>query len=296
MNSMMIKAIGKKIPSNCIHNHDLEKKLDTSHEWIKTRTGIETRYIADKETTYSMAYDSIKNMKFENLKMIIVATSTPDMAFPSCASYVHEKLGLPNNVICFDIHDACNGFVQAMDIGMKYLQTFSEKSEILIIGSEIMSKLINWNDRSTAVLFGDGAGAILLTNEFGKALFSSSKSIPSSNSLNTNSQKINMIGMEVFKAAVNSFTEDIISTQDKIGKIDWFIPHQANIRIIETVMKKTNLDPKTLCYNGNKYGNTSAASIPIALCDFYDKFKSGDIVLFSAFGAGFRGNSLCIRI
>ncbi len=296
MKNMMICDTGIKIPAKSVHNHDLEKKLDTTHEWIHTRTGIEKRHIAEGETTYSMAYDAVKNMKFTNLRIIIVATSTPDIAFPSCASYVHEKLGLPSNVMCFDIHDACNGFVQATDIALQYLKDFDEPTEALVIGSETMSKLINWEDRSTAVLFGDGAGAMLLTNQYGEKLFSSSKSIGKSECLNTNNNSINMIGSEVFKQAVTSFTEDINNVIKHVGNVDWFVPHQANIRIIEKVLKNTNLSNEILFYNGTQYGNTSAASIPIALHASYNKLKPGDTVLLSAFGAGFRGNSICIRV
>ncbi len=295
-NNMMISDMGISVPENLVHNNDLPENLDTNHEWIQQRTGIETRYIAKDETTYSMAYNSVKHMKFKNLKIIIVATSTPDMAFPSCASYVHEKLELENDVMCFDVHDACNGFVQAMDIALKYLKDFEEYSEVLVIGAETMTKLLDWNDRGTAILFGDGAGSILLNNTHGEVLFRSSKSIASYDSLNTSTGTVKMNGRHVFKNAVHSFSEDIANVMADVGKVDWFIPHQANLRIIESVIKNTNFPTESVIYNGNKYGNTSAASIPLALFDFFHKIKSGDTILLSAFGAGLRGNSLCIRI
>ncbi|USO00724.1 MAG: hypothetical protein H6845_00075 [Alphaproteobacteria bacterium] len=152
---MIISDVGMALPKFELHNNDLPTDLDTSHEWIHTRTGIETRYIAKDETTYSLALASVKNMQFKNLKMIIVATSTPDYAFPSCASYLFQNLHLTdNNVTCFDIHDACNGFVQALDLALLYISQYSEYAEALVVGAETMSKLLNWQDRSTAVLFG----------------------------------------------------------------------------------------------------------------------------------------------
>ncbi|QEK37918.1 beta-ketoacyl-ACP synthase 3 [Candidatus Cytomitobacter indipagum] len=300
MNDMMICDVGMYLPKKILHNNDLPDSLDTNHEWIHQRTGIETRRIAaENETTGFMAYNAVKDMKFKNLKMIIVATSTPDVAFPSCASYLHQKLseshGLCRNIMCFDVHDACNGFVQTMDIALQYLNSFEEYSEVLIVGSETMTKLIDWTDRGTAILFGDGAGSMLLNNS-GKVLYKSSKSIPNYDSLNTSGNKINMNGREVFKTAVRSFSEDVNNAMNNVGEIDWFVPHQANLRIIESVLKNTKLNEKSLIYNGNLYGNTSAASIPIAFHQEFSKMKKGHKILFSAFGAGLRGSSLCIQI
>ncbi|QEK39173.1 beta-ketoacyl-ACP synthase 3 [Candidatus Nesciobacter abundans] len=309
MNGMLIKDCGIFVPSNCVSNFDLQKKLDTSDEWIKTRTGISSRFIAEKETTYSMAYESAKNLNLGNVKIILCATSTPDCNFPTCSSYVHGKLGLGKDVMCFDIHDACNGFVQAFTTAMVFLQNMPEDSEALIIGSEKMSSILDWNDRSTAVLFGDGAGAVLVNNKFGKLLKYSSYSKPSFDSLNVENTttKINdkefgngsikMNGQDVFKNACSSMREDVINIVKESGEVDWFIPHQANLRILKKVSENLS-GIKNLVYNGDKYGNTSAASIPLALYDVFKegKLSSGQKLLFTGFAAGFRWGSVLVQL
>ena len=293
----MITQTGMCVPKNCLHNNDFPAELETNHEWIKSRTGIDTRRVAKHETTYSMAHECAKQFKFNNLRLIIVATSTPDLAFPSCASYIHSKLNLHHNVTCFDIHDACNGFVQALEVALMYIKNIDEHAEALIVGSEVMTKLLNWDDRSTAVLFGDGCGAMLINNSHGQLLYNKSVSIPQYDCLNTENNAINMNGKVVFQNAVSYFRKSLLEAEQTAANgIDWFIPHQANIRIIDSAIKNTTFDSSKVVYNGNKYGNTSAASVPIALCESFEKISPENVLLFSGFGSGLRGSSVCVKV
>lgn len=300
---MLIDSIQIYVPNIIVTNDDLRSKMgiDTSDEWIKSRTGIEARRICgDDETACSMAIMAAMqcNLNCDKVKAIIVATSTHNQGFPSIAVHVHRALKLGPDVVSFDINDACNGFIQALSTAFRFLD--HEDDVALVIGSDKMSSILNWNDRSTCVLFGDGAGVVAITKKT-MALFDSTSYTLSDylDSLHA-SPKIEMDGQTVFKTAVQSMCEDVANILSRNGidkdSVDFFIPHQANARIIDAVKRHINLPESATVNVIANYGNTSAATIPIGLHSIKDRLKSGQIVLMTGFGAGFRGGSVLMRI
>jgi 3-oxoacyl-[acyl-carrier-protein] synthase-3 len=292
---MTIEAISAFIPDHSLTNQDLINKynLASTNEWILERTGIVSRNICPEDVNAcDMAIAAAKDLKIPDkskIKYVIVATSTHAQAFPSIAIYVHQALELDTSATCFDINDACNGFVQAVTIAQNMLK---DDEQAIVIGTDKMSQIVDWNDRSTSVIFGDGAGAMLISANTDKYLTTSYTLSQNTGELYAD-PLVSMNGPKVFKYAVSSIISDI---QDILNKnhlspqqIKYFIPHQANSRIIEAIKERLHVD-NVVNVIAN-YGNTSAASIPIALTHVWDNLSSGDLILISGFAAGFRGGS-----
>ena len=310
-----ITGLGKYVPPKVLTNFDLEKMVDTTDEWIKRRVGIKERHIVEGEMTSSeMGLEAARKaldmsgLSAEKLDLIIVATVTPDMLFPATACILQEKLGA-EGAATFDLEAGCSGFVYGLAVAAQFIET-GMYTNALVIGSETLSKITDWEDRDTCVLFGDGAGAAVLqaTEQGGMLAFelgsdgSGAKSLylPGGGSLNPSSQKtiaekqhfIKMEGNQVFKFAVKTMGQASIDVLAKAGllpeDVDLFIPHQANTRIIEAAAKRLNLPGEKVFVNLAKYGNTSSASVPIALLEAHQRklIKNGDIIVLVAFGAG----------
>lgn len=315
---MKILGFGKAVPRKIVTNDDLSKFVETSDEWIFQRTGIRERRISDENTSelaYRSAVDAIKNSNIDKneIDLIVCATMTPDNFTPSVACMVQEKLGLGDNVTAFDVNAACTGFVYALKIVASMLNTYHKKA--LIIGCETLSKIINFEDRNTCVLFGDGAGAIVVekdekNEEFYTCSFGNDKDLIAENvGMNFEMKNkvlksgfLKMDGKEVFKFAINVVEKSINKILDmnnlKIEDINLIIPHQANQRIINNVAKKFNISNDKFFVNLEKYGNTSAASIPMALCEAFEskKITKGDKVILVGFGGGLTWGSTIIEI
>ena len=312
MTNMYSKIIGSGsyLPEKILTNHDLAKIVDTSHDWIFERTGIEQRHIAsENESSVDMAYKaSLKAMSMaqlspDNIDMIIVATATPERKFPSTAVLLQNSLKIEQG-FAFDINAACTGFVYALDVADKYIQSKVAKN-ILVVGSEKMSSLLDWKDRNTCVLFGDGAGAVVLSESSKPGILStnigSNGSYKDLLTVNIDPEFIEMKGNDVFKIAVKTMGKLAVSTLEKnnmtIDQIDWLIPHQANSRIINAIAKKKSLPSEKVILTVNKHGNTSAASIPLAFDDAYHNgsLKEGNLIMLEAFGAGFTWGSVLLK-
>lgn len=306
-----VKGSGYYVPKLIIHNNDFQEIIDTNDEWIKTRTGINTRHFSNDETSLEIAYkasiNAIEDSKIdkEEIDLIIVATITGDNITPSTACMLQEKLGLNNSkIMAFDLNAACSGFVYALHVGSSLIDSNNFKCG-LIVGVDLLSKILDFSDRSTSVLFGDGAGAFIIKkDQTSKYFYSRSKG--DSNSLyckglsirekfgNQNNENLflKMNGQEVFRFAVESLNDVIDNllslSNDNEEDIDLIIPHQANLRIINNVIKSRNLDLNKFYLNLDKYGNTSAASIAIAFAEAKEKniiHKNMKIMLIG-FGAG----------
>lgn len=315
---MKILGFGKAVPRKIVTNDDLSKFVETSDEWIFQRTGIRERRISDENTSelaYRSAVDAIKNSNIDKneIDLIVCATMTPDNFTPSVACMVQEKLGLGDNVTAFDVNAACTGFVFALKIVASMLNTYHKKA--LIIGCETLSKIIDFEDRNTCVLFGDGAGAIVVkkdekNEEFYTCSFGNDKDLVAKNvEMNFEMKNkvlksgfLKMNGKEIFKFAINVIEKSVNTILDmnnlKIEDIKLIIPHQANQRIISNVAKKLNVDNDKFFVNLEKYGNTSAASVPMALCEAFEsnKITKGDKVILVGFGGGLTWGSTIIEI
>ena len=320
-----ILGTGFYVPEKIMTNADLEKIVETSDEWIVERTGIKERRIAeDNQPMSDLALRAAKDaladagVAAEELDLIIVATLTSDRIIPSTACMIQNLLGA-KHAAAFDLSAACSGFAYAASVAAQFIETGAYK-KALVIGAETLSKYINWEDRNTCVLFGDGAGAAVLGQvEEGYGILSfdlgsdgsggDAIQIPSSGSLMPVSkesidQKLNLIhmnGRDVFKFAVKAMGKTVKNSLAKIDmpqeKIDWLVPHQANIRIIESAAKRLSMPMDKVIVNIHKYGNMSAACIPIALAEAAaaKRFKKGDIIALSGFGAGLTWASCIIR-
>jgi len=320
-----IKGSGSYTPEKILTNFDLEKMVDTSDEWITSRTGIKERRIADENTATSdlatkAALKAIEEAKVNSseIDMIIVATVTPDMFFPSTACFVQKNINAIN-ATAFDISAACSGFIYGLSIASQFISS-GEVKTVLLIGAETMSKVVDWQDRNTCILLGDGAGAVILGEvEDGKGILSvytlsdGSKTnllmVPGGGSrepisievIKKRSHYMKMEGNEVFKFAIRGMEKSIDEALKKANltyeDVTLFIPHQANIRIIDSLTKRMGLPKDRVFTNLDKYGNTSAASIPIALDEAIKsgRVKSGDIILMSSFGSGFTMGAAVIR-
>ena len=307
--SSYILGCGSYLPKKILTNNDLSKKLDTSDEWIKTRTGINQRYIADKkqlnsDLAFEAAKKAIKNSKIKtsDIDLIILATSTPDHTFPSTATKIQGKLGIKKG-FAFDIQAACSGFIYAMSVADNFLLN-NQASNALVIGSEIFSRILDWNDRSTCILFGDGAGAIVLsknkkmnsgiisTELYSDGRFYDLLYVNGGVAFNQKAGHIKMKGKEVFKHAVKKLVSCIQFTlkKNKLKKedIDWIIPHQANKRIMDMTAIKLGVPKSKLLVTVDQYANTSSASIPLTLDYALSNkiIKRGQIIVFEAIGGG----------
>ncbi|MDD8048334.1 MAG: ketoacyl-ACP synthase III [Thomasclavelia sp.] len=296
---MKIIGTGHYLPSKIINNHYFEQTLDTSDEWIVTRTGIKERRFATDETTTTLGYNASlqainnANINKEDIGVIVVATMTPDYLTPSCACMIASKLGLNNsNVMALDINAACSGFVYGMSVANSLLTTNSKKYALLI-GTEKLSSILDFEDRTTCVLFGDGAGAVIIQND-DKKLCSYQNCIGNDEALYalSNERKLRMNGKDVFKFAVKAIPEAINSVLEKsnltLDDIDYVVCHQANLRIITHVYKKLKCPSNKFYVNLDKLGNTSGASIPLALSMMNEEklLKDGMKIICVGFGGG----------
>ncbi|GAA0491779.1 beta-ketoacyl-ACP synthase III [Salinibacillus aidingensis] len=307
MNAGLI-GIGHFVPDKVVTNEDLEKIVDTSDEWIRTRTGIEERRIADDDMdTSDMAYRAAENalndagISGEELDLILVATVTPDQPFPSVACRLQERFGA-KKAAAMDISAACSGFMYGLATAQQFINS-GVYQNVLVIGVEKLSKITNWEDRNTCVLFGDGAGAAVVGPvEDGKGILSFELGSDGSGGDHLyQDEYIVMNGREVFKFAVRQMGESAVNVVEKIGlkkeDVDYLIPHQANIRIMETARERLGIEKEKMSKSVHKYGNTSAASIPIALSEDVKngKIKEDDLVVLVGFGGGLTWGAVALR-
>ncbi len=313
-----IIGTGSYLPEKALSNSDLEKMVDTSDQWIRERTGIIKRHIAAAdETTTDLAYNAAVNaidaagVSNQDIDLIIVATSTPTRIFPSTASLVQDKLGI-HGCPAFDIQAVCTGFVYALTVADKFIKSGSAKN-VLVIGAEIFSRIIDWTDRNTCVLFGDGAGAVVLqasetpgilsTHIHCDGSFNSLLQVPTGpgSVVSDIPAVVDMQGNEVFKIAVKTLSQIVDETLDANNlekhDIDWLVPHQANIRIIAATARKLNMSMDKVVVTVDEHGNTSAASIPLALDTAVrdGRIQRGEKLLLEAFGGGFTWGSALIQ-
>ncbi len=317
-----IAGTGSYLPERVMTNQELEKLVDTSDEWIVERTGIAQRHIAaDDQTCSDLAQRAAEQamaragIAATDIDLVIVATSTPDHVFPSTACRLVERLGIPGGAVAFDVAAACSGFIYALDVANRFIQT-GGAGRALVIGSELFSRILDWSDRGTCVLFGDGAGAVVLEAAESPGILSTHLhadgrqtdllNVPWGVSqgyeqLPGERGKVRMKGNEVFRVAVRTLgglvDETLAANGLKRGDVDWLIPHQANIRIMTATAKKLGLPAERMVSTVADHGNTSAASIPLALNEAVSdgRIKRGDLLLLEAFGAGFTWGSALIR-
>lgn len=321
------KSIGSYVPEKILTNYDLEKMVDTTDEWIVQRTGIRERRIAsDEEASSDLGYKAAlsaierSGIKKSEIDMVMCATLSPDyLTMPSTACMISEKLGI-SNVMAFDVSAACTGFIYLISLAKAFIESGAKKN-ILIIGAEKISSLIDYEDRGTCILFGDGAGAAMICatenkeeaiidvlassdGKHGELLITpggGSRNPIRAENFDERLQYMKMSGNEVFKVAVKTLTNDVIEILKKnnlkASQIDMFIPHQANLRIIEAVRARLNFPIEKTALTVAKYGNTSSASIPMAMNDLYEdgQIKNGDLLLLDAFGGGFTWGSALIK-
>jgi 3-oxoacyl-[acyl-carrier-protein] synthase-3 len=320
-----ITGTGFYVPDKVLTNADLEKIVDTTDEWIVTRTGIRERRIGSEDQTTSdlaveAAHNTLNNagLKVKDIDLILMATSTPDTIFPSTACWVQNKLGA-DHIPAFDISAGCTGFIYGMILAEGLILGGINK-RILLIGSEFLTKVTNWKDRNTCVLFGDAAGAVVLEESHDESGMLSTywkadgklgdllcipaggtRIPPTAQTIAQDLHCLHMKGNEVFKHAVKRMGEAAVAALKKAGMdtedVDYLIPHQANIRIIEATGRRLKLPPEKVYINIHKYGNVSVATIPIALHELSEsgKFKDGTIIVMDAFGAGFTWAALTYR-
>lgn len=323
-----IAGTGHYVPDKILTNFDLEKMVDTSDEWIRTRTGMVERRIASEDQAASdLAYQAslkafeMAKIKPKDLDMIIIGTISGDHPFPSTSCILQKKLGL-KNIPAFDISAGCSGWIYGTNIAKQYIENGIVKN-VLVIGVEILTRITNWNDRNTCILFGDGAGATIISRAEPKDISrfidteitadgthydllvqtaGGSKMPASKESVEKNLHTLYMEGNKIFKLAVKSMQTacELLLHRNKmdIKNIDWLITHQANMRIIQALGKRLKIDPNNVIVNIEKYGNTSAATIPIALDEAIrdGKIRHGDLILMASFGAGLTYGSLLVRL
>jgi 3-oxoacyl-[acyl-carrier-protein] synthase III len=309
MNAGII-GIGRYNPEKVLTNFDLEKMMDTSDEWIRTRTGIEERRIATDEIktsdmAYAAAIKALENAKItaEDLDLILVATVTPDTPFPSVACLLQDRLGA-TNAAAMDISAACSGFMYGVVTAKQFIETNTYK-HVLVIGVEKLSKITNWDDRNTAVLFGDGAGAAIIgpVSE-GRGILAFDLGAAGSGAKHLYENELGHIvmnGREVFKFAVRQMGESSEKVIEKAGlkkeDVNFLIPHQANIRIMESSRQRLELPIEKMSKTVNKYGNTSSASIPISLVEDVEegRIKDDDVVVLVGFGGGLTWGAIALK-
>ena len=317
-----IVGTGRYLPERIMTNFDMEKIVDTTDEWIRTRTGVERRHVVTEEqTTSDMCVEAAKiaiedaGIDVADIDLVITGTTTPDLIFPNISTLIQHRLGIPA-CPAFSLEAACTGFIYALTMADKFIRLGDAKCA-LIIGAECITKLMDWKDRNTCVLFGDGAGAVIVKPSEEPGLISThlcadgqykdllfypvgvSKDLATAG---TDGAAINMIGSEVFKVAVKTLGGIASETLEKAGieqsELDWLIPHQANIRIIQATAKRLNLPMEKVIVTVQDHGNTSAASVPMALdVGIRDgRVKQGQLVLMEAFGGGFTWGSVLMRL
>ncbi|MBV36472.1 beta-ketoacyl-ACP synthase III [Kangiella spongicola] len=319
MKHSRILGMGSYLPEKVLTNADLEKIVETTDQWITERTGIKTRHIAaDDQSASHLGVEAAKKaiadagIEAKDIDMIVVGTATPDKMFPSSACYIGHELGI-GGVPAFDITTACPGFVYGLSIADQFIKTGHRKN-VLVVGTEVLSRLVNWEDRTTCVIFGDGAGAAVVTSSDEPGILSThihadggyGDLLYCNNGLRDQlgdfpEPQIVMRGNEVFKVAVKTLSGIVDETLEANNMtkddIDWLIPHQANIRIIQATAKKLGAGMDKVVVTVDKHGNTSSASIPLAMCEAIEdgRIKRGDICLLESFGGGFTWGSALIK-
>ena len=316
-----IEGSGHHLPEKILTNHDLEKLVNTSDEWIKTRTGVERRHIASQEqATSDLGIEAAKkaiidaNISKEDIDLIVLGTTTPDYVFPNTATLIQEGLGI-HGCPAFSLEAACSGFVYALSTADKFIRSGSSKCA-LVIGAEVMTKLIDWEDRSTCVLFGDGAGALILKaseeqgiidcklgadGKYKDLLWYPAGVSKNFDKLGGNQTNLEMSGNDVFKVAVKTLGNVAVDTLNKNNidkdELDWLVPHQANLRIIQATAKRLELPMDKVILTVQDHGNTSSASIPMAFdVGVQDgRIQRGQLILMEAFGGGFTWGSVLMR-
>ena len=317
-----IAGTGSYLPEKVLTNDDLAKLVDTSDEWIAARTGIRQRHVAaEGETTGDLAYHAAvraleaAGVQASELDLIVLGTTTPDLVFPSTACLVQHRLGA-DGCPAFDVNAACSGFVYALTVADKFIRSGAAKTA-LVMGSETLTRMVDWNDRSTCVLFGDGAGAVVLKADTETGILSTHMhadggkkellwnpvgvSVGFKPGEHNAGVRINMSGNEVFKHAVKALDSVVEETLEANGldrhEIDWLIPHQANLRIIEATAKRLDMPMERVIVTVDKHGNTSSGSVPLALDHAVrsGKVQRGQLVLLEAFGGGFTWGSALLR-
>jgi 3-oxoacyl-[acyl-carrier-protein] synthase-3 len=316
-----IAGTGSYLPEKVVTNHDLAKVVETSHEWIVERTGIEKRHlVGDDETTSDLAEKAARlamemaGKTANDIDLIIVATTTPDLVFPSTACLLQSRLGITNGAAAFDVQAVCTGFVYGLGIADKFIKSGTHQCA-LVIGAETLSRIVDWSDRNTCVLFGDGAGAVILEasddagilsthlhadGDYADLLKVNAGLSKNSEILKSGNAFVQMRGNEVFRMAVKTLGRIVDETlaHNKLQKsdIDWLVPHQANIRIIKATAKKLKMSMDHVVVTVNEHGNTSAASIPLALDTAVrdGRIKRGETILLEGFGGGFTWGSALI--
>lgn len=322
MSVSRIRGTGSYLPERVMTNHDLERMVDTSDQWIRERTGIIERHIAaEGETCGDLAVMAAQralaasDLGGQDVDLVVLATSTPDQVFPSTACLIQERLGIPGSAIAFDVSAACCGFIYALDVANRFIRT-NGAQRALVIGSETFSRILNWEDRTTCVLFGDGAGAVVLEAAEEPGVLStklhadgrqeSLLNVPWGISqgydrLTPTSGMITMRGNEVFKVAVRTMGTLVDETLQENGisreDVDWLVPHQANIRIMTALARKIGFPMDRVIVTADRHGNTSAASVPLALDVAVrdGRIHRGQLLLLEAFGAGFTWGSALVR-
>lgn len=317
-----IAGTGRYLPEKILTNFDLEKMVDTSDEWIRTRTGVERRHCVEPDqTTSDMCVEAAKiamdeaGVKPEDIDLVVVGTTSPDLIFPNCATLVQHRLGIP---ACPAIatEEACTSFIYGLSIADKFIKTGEAKCA-LVVGAECITKLVDWSDRNTCVLFGDGAGAVVVKpsdepgiiathlgadGQYKDLLYYPVGASKDLHKAGTDEASIMMTGNEVFKVAVKTLGNVATEVLEKAGiaqeELDWLIPHQANIRIIQATAKRLDLPMDKVILTVQDHGNTSAASVPMALdVGRRDgRVKPGQLVLMEAFGGGFTWGSILMRV
>ncbi|UZW59169.1 beta-ketoacyl-ACP synthase III [Lysobacter enzymogenes] len=317
-----IAGTGSYLPAQVVTNDELAKRVETSDEWIRTRTGIRQRHVAaEGETTVDLAYQaSLRALEAagttpEEIDLIILGTTTPDLIFPSSACLLQHRLGA-NGCPAFDVNAACSGFVYALTVADKFIRSGAAKT-VLVVGAETLTRMLDWTDRSTCVLFGDGAGAVVLKADSETGILSthlhadggkkellwnpvgvSAGFKPDEHNAGV---RVLMTGNEVFKHAVKALDSVVEETLEANGldrhEIDWLIPHQANLRIIEATAKRLDMPMERVIVTVDKHGNTSSGSVPLALDEAVrsGKVQRGQLLLLEAFGGGFTWGSALLR-
>jgi 3-oxoacyl-[acyl-carrier-protein] synthase-3 len=320
----VITAVGAYVPEYILNNEELSRMVETSDEWIMTRVGIKERHILKEEGKGSsdMAVEAVKKIfektgtRPDEIDLVICATVTPDHVFPATANIISDKLDI-RNAHSFDINAGCSGFLYALDTASKFIESGAKK-KVLVIGADKMSSIVDYTDRTTCVLFGDGAGAVLLepteeengiidsilhSDGFGRQYLNmeagGSVTPPSHETIDKRMHYIYQDGKHVFKHAVSKMADVAVAMMDKHGikgdDLAWLVPHQANLRIINATAERMGIRKEQVMINIERYGNTTGATIPLCLYEWEDRLKKGDNIILAAFGAGFTWGSILIK-